>query len=86
VEYGHNIYYVPVMILLSYHLQSKVQYPIRTIIVQSLPCWISAFVYGWIAIQCQYSIIPPIMTNFIWNRINPLLLGSIYTNTPWMDE
>jgi hypothetical protein len=42
----------------------------------------STFVYGWIAIQCQYSIIPPTMMHFIGNRINPLLLGSIYTNTP----
>jgi hypothetical protein len=64
------------MILLSYHLQSKVQYPICIIIVPFLPCCISAFVYGWIAIQCQYSIIPPTMMHFIWNRINPLFLGS----------
>ncbi len=29
--------------------------------------------------------IPPTMKHFIWNRINPLLLGSIYTNTSgWM--
>ncbi len=81
-----GLYHVPVMILLSYRPQSKVQYPIRAIIVQCLSCWISAFVYGWIAIQCQYSIIPPTMMHFIWNRINPSLLGSIYTNTPgWMN-
>ncbi|CAF1325721.1 unnamed protein product [Adineta steineri] len=81
-----GLYHVPVMILLSYHSQSKVQYPIRTIIVQCLSCWISAFVYGWIGIQCQFSTIPPTMMHFVWNRINPLLLGSIYTNTPgWMN-
>jgi hypothetical protein len=74
------------MILLSYHLQSKVQYPIRIIIVQCLSCWISAFVYRWIGIKCQYSIMPPTMMHFVWNRMNPLLLSSIYTNTPWMDE
>jgi membrane protease YdiL (CAAX protease family) len=77
-----GLYHVPVMILLSYDSQSKVQYPIRTIIVQCLSCWISAFVYGWIGIQCQYSMVPPTMAHFIWNRINTLLLGSIYTNTP----
>jgi membrane protease YdiL (CAAX protease family) len=80
-----GLYHVPIMILLSYHPQSKVQYPIRTIIVQCLSCWISAFVYGWIGMQCQYSMVPPTMMHFIWNQINPLLLGSIYTNTPgWM--
>lgn len=77
-----GLYHVPIMILLSYHPRSKVQYPIRTIIVQCVSCWISAFVYGWIAMQCQYSMIPPTMMHFIWNQINPLLLGSIYTNTP----
>ena len=80
-----GMYHVPVMVLLSYHPQSKVQYPIRTIIVQCVSCWVSAFSYGWIAIHCQYSMIPPTMMHFVWNRINPLLLGSIYTNTPgWM--
>ena len=76
-----GIYHIPVMILLSTHSQYHVQHPIRTILVQCVSCWISAFVYGWIAIQCQYSIIPPTMTHFVWNRINPFLLGSIYTNT-----
>ncbi|CAF3113371.1 unnamed protein product [Rotaria socialis] len=81
-----GLYHVPVMILLCYHPESKVQYPIRTIIVQFLSCWISAFFYGWIAIQCQFSMIPPATIHFIWNQINPLLLGSIYTNTPgWMN-
>jgi membrane protease YdiL (CAAX protease family) len=81
-----GLYHVPVMILLCNQPQCKVQYPIRTIIVQCLSCWISAFVYGWIGIQCQYSAIPPTMAHFVWNRINPMLLGSIYTNTPgWMN-
>ncbi|UJR20293.1 hypothetical protein I4U23_023424 [Adineta vaga] len=77
-----GLYHVPVMILLSYRSECKVQYPIRTIIVQCLSCWISAILYGWIAIRCQYSMIPPTMMHFIWNQINPSLLGSIYTNTP----
>ena len=81
-----GLYHAPVMILLSYSPQLKVQYPIRTIIVQFLSCWISAFAYGWIGIQCQYSVVPPTMDHFIWNQINPVLLGSIYTNTPgWMN-
>lgn len=81
-----GLYHVPVMILLSYGSESKVQHPIRTIIVQCLSCWISAFVYGWIAMQCRYSMIPPTMAHFIWNQVNPILLGSIYTNTPgWMN-
>lgn len=77
-----GLYHVPVMILLCYDTQSKVQYPIRVITVQFLSCWISAFCYGWIGIQCQYSIIPPTMAHFIWNQVNPFILGSIYTNTP----
>jgi membrane protease YdiL (CAAX protease family) len=80
-----GLYHAPVMTLLSYHPQTKVQYPLRTIIVQCLSCWVSAFGYGWIAMHCQYSMIPPTMMHFIWNQINPLLLGSIYINTPgWM--
>ncbi|CAF1405660.1 unnamed protein product [Rotaria sp. Silwood1] len=80
-----GLYHLPIMILLCFQPQSKVKYPIRTIIVQCMSCWISAFFYGWIAIQCKYSMIPPTMIHFIWNQINPRLLGSIYTNTPgWM--
>ncbi|CAF0762806.1 unnamed protein product [Adineta ricciae] len=81
-----GLYHVPVMILLAYHSQSKVQHPIRTILVQCASCWISAITYGWIGMQCRYSMIPPTMMHFVWNRINPFLLGSIYTNTPgWMN-
>ena len=80
-----GLYHVPVMILLCTHPKFKVQHPIRTIVVQCLSCWISAFVFGWIAIQAEYSFLPATMEHFIWNRINPLVLGSIYTNTPgWM--
>jgi membrane protease YdiL (CAAX protease family) len=77
-----GLYHVPVMILLCNRSEYKVQYPIRTIFVQFLFCWISAFIYGWIGIQCQYSVIPPTMAHFVWNQINPMVLGSIYTNTP----
>lgn len=72
-----GLYHLPIMILLSTHSH----YPIRTIVVQCVSCWISAFVYGWIAIQCHYSVLPATMAHFVWNRINPFLLGSIYTNT-----
>lgn len=80
-----GLYHVPVMILLSYQPNTKVRYPLRTILVQCLSCWVSSFVYGWIGIQCNYSFVPPTMAHFVWNQINPLLLGSIYTNTSgWM--
>lgn len=80
-----GFYHVPVMILLCHKSQFKVPHPLRTILVQCFSCWISAFVYGWIGIQCQYAFLPPTMKHLIWNRVNPLLLGSIYTNTPgWM--
>jgi membrane protease YdiL (CAAX protease family) len=80
-----GLYHVPIMVLLSYQTRSKVAHPLRSITVQCLSCWISAIVYGWIAIRCHYSMIPPTMMHFIWNRVNPWLLGSIYTNTPgWM--
>ena len=80
-----GLYHVPVMVLLSYQSNTKVRHPVRTILVQCLSCWISAFVYGWVGIQCRYSFVPPTMAHFVWNQINPLLLGSIYTNTSgWM--
>lgn len=37
---------------------------------------------GWIAIRSNYSLWPAATMHFAWNRINPYLLGSIYTNTP----
>ena len=37
---------------------------------------------GWIAIRSNYSLWPAATMHFAWNRINPYLLGSIYTNAP----
>ena len=81
-----GLYHVPVMILLSYHSQSEVPHPLRTILIQCASCWTSSFTYGWIAMQSQFSIVPSTMAHFVWNQINPRLLGSIYTNSPgWMN-
>ena len=37
---------------------------------------------GYIAIVSGYSAWPAAVMHFAWNRINPVLLGSIYSNTP----
>ncbi|CAF1297562.1 unnamed protein product [Rotaria sp. Silwood1] len=81
---GLLIYYHPI-VALNISGIVWVEYLIRTIIVQFMSCWISAYFYGWITIKCKYFMIPPTMIHFIWNQINPRLLGSIYTNTSgWM--
>ncbi|XP_062523161.1 uncharacterized protein LOC134197828 [Corticium candelabrum] len=73
-----GLYHVPVMILMVQ--QMKVRARFATVLVQCLSCCLAAFPYGYVAVRCGYSVLPAAFTHFFWNRLNPLVLGSIYTN------
>ncbi|OWF42035.1 uncharacterized protein LOC110461650 isoform X2 [Mizuhopecten yessoensis] len=75
-----GLFHVAVMILLTKKL--KPEHPVRTTVVQCLSCVISAYPHGWLAIKARYSFWPSTLLHFWWNRLNPQVLGSIYTNTP----
>ncbi|XP_033755469.1 uncharacterized protein LOC117338291 [Pecten maximus] len=75
-----GLFHVAVMILLTKKL--KTEHPVRTVIVQCVSCVMSAYPHGWLAIKASYSVWPSTLLHFWWNRLNPHVLGSIYTNTP----
>ncbi|XP_076109189.1 uncharacterized protein LOC143078098 [Mytilus galloprovincialis] len=75
-----GLFHVPVMILLTYKL--KVPRPYLTIFVQSLSCVMMAYLIGWVAVKSKFSLWACSILHCVWNRVNPMILGSIYTQTP----
>ena len=77
-------YHIPIMILLGVKL--KPERPLITIAVQFFSCVVHAFPYALIAHHANFSFLPPAMMHWFWNRLNPWLLGSIYTQKPGFFE
>ncbi|KAL5021630.1 hypothetical protein ScPMuIL_000785 [Solemya velum] len=78
-----GLFHVPVMLLLSVRL--KPPRPWLTILVQFTSVALAAFPHGWLAIQSNYALWASTMMHFVWNKVNPIVLGSIYTQTPgWL--
>lgn len=75
-----GLFHVPVMVLLT--SKSNVPKPYMTILVQSVSCLLMAYPIGWLAIKSKYSLWAPSVMHWFWNRLNPQVLGSIYTQTP----
>jgi membrane protease YdiL (CAAX protease family) len=76
------LFHTPVMILLVRKLGVKNSG--LTVLVQNVSCCLAAFSFGFIAIRSEYSVWPSAFMHFFWNRLNPLVLGSIYTNEDGM--
>lgn len=74
-----GLYHVPIMVLLSTKLRPR--NPIATILVQFAHCFFFSFVYNWVAMQAGFSFLPPTIMHWFWNRLNPTVLGSIYTQS-----
>ena len=72
------LFHIPIMILLVKKL--GVKRPGLTVLVQSASCCLAAFPFGFVAVRSEYSVWPAAFMHFFWNRLNPLVLGSIYTN------
>lgn len=75
-----GLYHVPVMILLGQKL--KPEHPVFTVVVQCLSCVLAAFPHSWVAIKSGHSLWASTVLHWLWNRVNPEVLGSIYTQTP----
>ncbi|XP_055958945.1 uncharacterized protein LOC126829292 [Patella vulgata] len=75
-----GFFHVPVLILLTGKMQPPKPY--ITVLVQCIACVLSAFPHGWIAIKSGYSLWASTMMHAAWNRFNPAVLGSIYTQQP----
>jgi len=67
------------MVLLTHKL--KPQRPKITVLVQFAAVALAAFPHGYVSIISGFSLWPSTIMHFLWNRINPVLLGSIYTQT-----
>jgi hypothetical protein len=74
-----GVYHVPIMILLSFKLQPP--RPVATVLVQLFSCVLHAFPYALMAHRSGFALLPPALMHWFWNRLNPWLLGSIYTQT-----
>ncbi|XP_041375439.1 ubiquitin-conjugating enzyme E2 Q1-like [Gigantopelta aegis] len=75
-----GLFHVPVMILLVYRLRPP--RALVTVLVQSLSCALFAFPHGWVAVKSGYSLWASTVMHAVWNRVNPWVLGSIYTQAP----
>jgi len=69
-----------VMILLVHKF--KVVQPYHTCIVQFVNLTVQSYMYSWLAIQSSYALWPCAVMHWTWNRVNPVVLGSIYTQQP----
>ena len=79
-----GVYHIPIMVLLSARLRPE--RPLATVAVQMASCALHAFPYAFVAHRTGFALLPPALMHFFWNRLNPWLLGSIYTQTPGLLE
>ncbi|XP_067651913.1 uncharacterized protein [Haliotis asinina] len=75
-----GLFHVPVLILMTSRLSPP--RPRMTVLVQCLSVTLSAFPHGWVAIKSGYSVWASGLMHTVWNQVNPVILGSIYTQAP----
>ncbi|XP_064612012.1 uncharacterized protein LOC135475964 [Liolophura sinensis] len=75
-----GLFHVAVMVVLVRRLHPP--RPVLTVAVQCLCVTIFAFPHGWVAIKAGYAVWPSTVMHCVWNRVNPRVLGSIYTHQP----
>lgn len=73
------LFHIPIMILLTSRNNTKS--PTCTWILQGLSVFLDAYVLGWLSIKTNYSLWAAGSYHAAWNFINPIVLGSVYTNT-----
>ncbi|EDV25295.1 hypothetical protein TrispH2_001700 [Trichoplax sp. H2] len=73
------LFHIPIMILLT--ARYEVERPLYTWVLQGLSVFLDAYVFGWLSIQTNYSLWAAGSFHAAWNFINPIVLGSVYTNT-----
>lgn len=72
-----GLYHLPIMILQK---TKKPSMDSKFVLCQFLAMVTSSFLYGYLAMWSGFSMWAPSLMHFTWNQINPLVLGSIYTN------
>jgi membrane protease YdiL (CAAX protease family) len=70
----------PLVYVLASHFETA-QSPLLLTLVQMFAVFLFSFPFAYAYILSN-SIIPPMMIHFIWNWLNPQILGNIYRNKP----
>jgi hypothetical protein len=69
-----GLFHVAIMILMVG--VTKNPDPIATVVMQCLSCVLASFVHGWVAVLGGFALWAPALMHFVWNQVNPWLLGA----------
>jgi hypothetical protein len=72
-----GLFHVAIMCLLV--SRNKPVYPALTVIFQCVSCITSSWMFTWVARVGEYSVWPPAVMHFVWNLVNPAVLGESRT-------
>ncbi len=78
------IWHGPLVYLLASQLQTF-ENPMMLVAVQMFVVLIFSFPFAY-SFDLSKSILPPIILHFVWNWINPSILGNIYRNQPGLAD
>ena len=76
------LFHVPVMVLMTRTL--AVPNAAVVCLVQGSSCALAAFSFGYVGVVSGYGAWAPGFAHFFMNRLNPVVLGSVYTQTSGM--
>ena len=72
-------FHVAIMTLLV--IRTRNPAPVRTVVLQSVSCVAAAWMYGVVSEVAGFTLWAPALMHCTWNLVNPVVLGSVYTNT-----
>ena len=64
---------------------TKMESPVLVMTIQMGAVFVFSFPFAW-SYFLTNNILPPMIFHFVWNFYNPLLLGSVYSNSPGIVE
>lgn len=73
-----GLFHVAIMVLMVKKVKNP--HPVSTVVVQCLSCLTSSWMFGVVGELGGYSLWAPAVMHFVWNQLNPKVLGSVYTN------
>lgn len=54
--------------------------------IQSLSCFLMAFVFGYGAIVTHFNCAVPTLMHFVWNSVHPLIMGDVYGYGTYLND
>ncbi|ELT87091.1 hypothetical protein CAPTEDRAFT_227764 [Capitella teleta] len=72
-----GVFHLPMMFMLM--KKPHVTHPWKSCLCQFLHRILQSFLLSWLARKAEYAIWPQAVAHFVWNRINPVIFGSMYT-------